>query len=165
MITWEPDLPEYDKTWYTWPMPFSPIYFSISFQVWLRFFLFVWFSMFPKNFNFFDEFSVYFSQFLSALLSFERLWSFFFKLYFLINLSLQGNARRLLEKRCDGNSRLGRLSKLGLAPVLWFIILLLLVTYVNSVILGIFHYLFVTLYFYSYHQDYTAMSPCLTFLI
>ncbi|KAB5514607.1 hypothetical protein DKX38_028513 [Salix brachista] len=47
-----------------------------------------------------------------------------------------GNARRLLEKRCDGNSRLGRLSKLGLAPVLWFIILLLLVTYVNSVILA-----------------------------
>ncbi|KAJ6435752.1 hypothetical protein OIU84_000883 [Salix udensis] len=47
-----------------------------------------------------------------------------------------GNARRLLEKRCDGNSRLGRLSKLGLAPVLWFIILLLLGTYVNSVILA-----------------------------
>ncbi|KAF9662829.1 hypothetical protein SADUNF_Sadunf18G0094900 [Salix dunnii] len=49
---------------------------------------------------------------------------------------LQGNARRLLDKRCDGNSRLGRLSKLGLAPVLWLIILLLLVTYVNSVILA-----------------------------
>ncbi|KAG8639344.1 hypothetical protein MANES_14G119200v8 [Manihot esculenta] len=46
-----------------------------------------------------------------------------------------GNARRLLDKRCDGNSRLGRISKLGLAPVLWSIILLLLVTYVNSVIL------------------------------
>ncbi|KAG6739937.1 hypothetical protein POTOM_057558 [Populus tomentosa] len=47
-----------------------------------------------------------------------------------------GNARRLLDKQCDGNSRLGRLSKLGLAPVLWFIILLLLVTYVHSVILA-----------------------------
>ncbi|XP_011017904.1 PREDICTED: protein S-acyltransferase 24-like [Populus euphratica] len=47
-----------------------------------------------------------------------------------------GNARRLLDKQCDGNSRLGRLSKLGLAPVLCFIILLLLVTYVHSVILA-----------------------------
>ncbi|KAF2310566.1 hypothetical protein GH714_014522 [Hevea brasiliensis] len=46
-----------------------------------------------------------------------------------------GNARRLLDKRCDGNSRLGRLSKLGLAPVLWSIILLLLVTYIHSVIM------------------------------
>ncbi|XVF88270.1 hypothetical protein PTKIN_Ptkin19aG0036700 [Pterospermum kingtungense] len=45
-----------------------------------------------------------------------------------------GNARRLLEKRCDGNSRLGRLSKLGLAPILWCVILLLLVTYTQSVI-------------------------------
>ncbi|KAF5749581.1 hypothetical protein HS088_TW04G01551 [Tripterygium wilfordii] len=47
-----------------------------------------------------------------------------------------GNARRLLEKRCDGNSRLGRLSKLGLAPILWFIILLLLMTYIHSVIMA-----------------------------
>ncbi|KAK6236126.1 hypothetical protein SCA6_011463 [Theobroma cacao] len=47
-----------------------------------------------------------------------------------------GNARRLLEKRCDGNSRLGRLSKLGLAPILWCIILLLLVTYTQSVIMA-----------------------------
>ncbi|TYI14098.1 hypothetical protein ES332_A08G102200v1 [Gossypium tomentosum] len=45
-----------------------------------------------------------------------------------------GNARRLLEKRCDGNSRLGRLSKLSLAPVLLFIILVMLVTYTQSVI-------------------------------
>ncbi|KAE8654504.1 Protein S-acyltransferase 24 [Hibiscus syriacus] len=45
-----------------------------------------------------------------------------------------GNARRLLEKRCDRNSRLGRLSKLSLAPVLWFIILVMLVTYTQSVI-------------------------------
>ncbi|KAF3569372.1 hypothetical protein DY000_02018358 [Brassica cretica] len=29
-----------------------------------------------------------------------------------------GNARRLLEKRCDGSTPLGKLSKLGLAPVL-----------------------------------------------
>ncbi|GAV82080.1 zf-DHHC domain-containing protein/Ank_2 domain-containing protein [Cephalotus follicularis] len=47
-----------------------------------------------------------------------------------------GNARRLLEKRCDGNSRLGQLSKLGLAPMLWFVILLLLVTYTHSIIMA-----------------------------
>ncbi|PPD98961.1 hypothetical protein GOBAR_DD04007 [Gossypium barbadense] len=47
---------------------------------------------------------------------------------------IAGNARRLLEKRCDGNSRLGRLSKLSLAPVLLFIILVMLVTYTQSVI-------------------------------
>ncbi|KAJ6912849.1 hypothetical protein NC651_015338 [Populus alba x Populus x berolinensis] len=47
-----------------------------------------------------------------------------------------GNARRLLDKQCDGNNRLGRLSKLGLAPVLWFIIILLLLIYVHSVILA-----------------------------
>ncbi|KAF9679730.1 hypothetical protein SADUNF_Sadunf06G0044800 [Salix dunnii] len=49
---------------------------------------------------------------------------------------LQGNARRLLDKQCDGNNRLGRLSKLGLAPVLWFIIILLLLIYIYSVILA-----------------------------
>ncbi|XP_010520556.1 PREDICTED: protein S-acyltransferase 24-like isoform X1 [Tarenaya hassleriana] len=47
-----------------------------------------------------------------------------------------GNSRRMLEKRCDGNSTLGRLSKLGLAPILWFIILLLLLIYTNSVVLA-----------------------------
>ncbi|KAF5945877.1 hypothetical protein HYC85_016105 [Camellia sinensis] len=47
-----------------------------------------------------------------------------------------GNARRLLDKRCDGNSRLGRLSKLGLAPFLWCIIFLLLVTYIHAVIMA-----------------------------
>lgn len=46
-----------------------------------------------------------------------------------------GNARRLLDKRWDGNSRLGQLSKLGLAPVLWCIIFLSLVIYVHSVIM------------------------------
>ncbi|KAK1392723.1 S-acyltransferase [Heracleum sosnowskyi] len=46
-----------------------------------------------------------------------------------------GNARRLLDKHWDGNSRLGQLSKLGLAPILWCIIFLLLVTYVHSVIM------------------------------
>lgn len=51
---------------------------------------------------------------------------------------MQGNARRLLDKRCDGNSRLGKISKLGLAPVLWCIIFVLLVTYIHSVILGIY---------------------------
>ncbi|OMO61697.1 Zinc finger, DHHC-type, palmitoyltransferase [Corchorus olitorius] len=47
-----------------------------------------------------------------------------------------GNARRLLEKRCDGNSRLGRLSKLGLAPILWCTIFLMLTTYIHSVIMA-----------------------------
>ncbi|XP_054804837.1 protein S-acyltransferase 24-like isoform X2 [Prosopis cineraria] len=47
-----------------------------------------------------------------------------------------GNARRLLDRRCDGNSHLGKISKLGLAPVLWCIIFLLLVTYIHSVILA-----------------------------
>ncbi|KAL5985615.1 hypothetical protein ACLOJK_027601 [Asimina triloba] len=32
------------------------------------------------------------------------------------NVHMQGNARRLLEKRWDANSRLGKISKLGLAP-------------------------------------------------
>ncbi|KAF5175963.1 S-acyltransferase [Thalictrum thalictroides] len=48
-----------------------------------------------------------------------------------------GNARRLFDKRFDGNSRLGKLSKLGLAPVLWCIIFVLLVTYIHSVILDV----------------------------
>ncbi|XP_027070621.1 protein S-acyltransferase 24 [Coffea arabica] len=47
-----------------------------------------------------------------------------------------GNARKLLDKRCDGNSRLGKLSKLGLAPVLWCTIFSLLVTYTHSVIMA-----------------------------
>ena len=51
---------------------------------------------------------------------------------------LQGNARRLLDKRWDGNSRLGKFSKLGLAPILWCLIFVLLVTYTQSVIIGIF---------------------------
>ncbi|CAA3021614.1 S-acyltransferase 24 [Olea europaea subsp. europaea] len=45
-----------------------------------------------------------------------------------------GNARRLFDKQCDGNSRLGKLSKLGLAPILWCIIFLLLVTYIHSAV-------------------------------
>ncbi|KAH0450729.1 hypothetical protein IEQ34_021421 [Dendrobium chrysotoxum] len=47
-----------------------------------------------------------------------------------------GNARRLFDKRCDGNSYFGRLSKLGLAPFLWCIIISMLVTYINSVVTG-----------------------------
>ncbi|KAF8393113.1 hypothetical protein HHK36_021354 [Tetracentron sinense] len=51
-------------------------------------------------------------------------------------LILQGNARRLLDNRCDGNSRFGRLSKLGLAPILWCIICVLLVIYTHAVIMA-----------------------------
>ncbi|XP_015879572.2 protein S-acyltransferase 24 [Ziziphus jujuba] len=47
-----------------------------------------------------------------------------------------GNARRLLDNRCDGNSRLGKISKLGLAPILWCLIFVLLVTYIHSVIMA-----------------------------
>ncbi|KAI3811240.1 hypothetical protein L1987_20959 [Smallanthus sonchifolius] len=47
-----------------------------------------------------------------------------------------GNARRVLDKRWDGNSILGRFSKLGLAPALVCIIFVLLMTYINSVIMA-----------------------------
>ncbi|KAL1531301.1 protein S-acyltransferase [Salvia divinorum] len=46
-----------------------------------------------------------------------------------------GNARRLFDKRWDNNSFLGRLSKLGLAPILWCIVFLMLATYMHSVII------------------------------
>ncbi|GAB2300273.1 Protein S-acyltransferase 24 [Dionaea muscipula] len=45
-----------------------------------------------------------------------------------------GNARRLLDRRWDGNRWFGKLSKLGLAPLLWCVILMMLVLYMNSVI-------------------------------
>ncbi|VFQ62971.1 unnamed protein product [Cuscuta campestris] len=47
-----------------------------------------------------------------------------------------GNARKLFEKRFDGNHSLGKLSKLGFAPFLWCIIFLLLVTYIHSVVMA-----------------------------
>ncbi|GJS52377.1 putative ribonuclease H-like domain-containing protein [Tanacetum coccineum] len=47
-----------------------------------------------------------------------------------------GNARRVLDKRWDGTSTLGRFSKLGLAPALLCVIVLLLMTYINSVIMA-----------------------------
>ncbi|XP_047939301.1 LOW QUALITY PROTEIN: protein S-acyltransferase 24-like [Salvia hispanica] len=45
-----------------------------------------------------------------------------------------GNARRLFDKRWDNNSCLGKLSKLGLAPILWCIVFLMLAIYIHSVI-------------------------------
>ncbi|KAK1418450.1 hypothetical protein QVD17_27595 [Tagetes erecta] len=45
-----------------------------------------------------------------------------------------GNARKLFEKRYEG--AFGRLSKLGLAPALLFVIFGLLLTYINSVIMA-----------------------------
>ncbi|XP_076885446.1 protein S-acyltransferase 24-like [Bidens hawaiensis] len=45
-----------------------------------------------------------------------------------------GNARKLLEKRTEG--AFGRLSKLGLAPALLFVIFALLLTYINSVVMA-----------------------------
>ncbi|XP_051152494.1 protein S-acyltransferase 24-like [Andrographis paniculata] len=45
-----------------------------------------------------------------------------------------GNARRLYDRQWDNKSLIGKLSKLGFAPLLLGVILLLLVTYINSVI-------------------------------
>ncbi|XP_010913354.1 protein S-acyltransferase 24 [Elaeis guineensis] len=47
-----------------------------------------------------------------------------------------GNARRLFDRRCDANNHLGKLSKLGLAPALWCIVIAMLVTYIRSVVSG-----------------------------
>ncbi|KAL6558422.1 Protein S-acyltransferase 24 [Orobanche minor] len=47
-----------------------------------------------------------------------------------------GNARKLFDKRWDNNSVLGKISKLGLAPLLWCIIFLLLMAYIHSVIMA-----------------------------
>ncbi|GFP89369.1 protein s-acyltransferase 24 [Phtheirospermum japonicum] len=49
---------------------------------------------------------------------------------------LRGNARKLFDKRWDSNSFLGKLSKLGLAPLLWCIIFMMLVAYIHSVIMA-----------------------------
>ncbi|KAG0499170.1 hypothetical protein HPP92_003861 [Vanilla planifolia] len=46
-----------------------------------------------------------------------------------------GNARRLFDRRCE-NSCFRKLSKLGLAPLLWCIIISLLGTYIHSVVAG-----------------------------
>ncbi|TVU01986.1 hypothetical protein EJB05_52521, partial [Eragrostis curvula] len=46
------------------------------------------------------------------------------------------NARRVHERGCGGNSYFGKLSKFGLAPVLWCIIIGLLFIYIHSIILG-----------------------------
>ncbi|KAG8070056.1 hypothetical protein GUJ93_ZPchr0006g46383 [Zizania palustris] len=47
-----------------------------------------------------------------------------------------GNARRVYERGCGGNSYFGKLSKLGLAPLLWCIIIGLIFIYVHAVISG-----------------------------
>ncbi|TYJ32111.1 hypothetical protein E1A91_A05G014700v1 [Gossypium mustelinum] len=47
-----------------------------------------------------------------------------------------GNARRLYKKGCDGNNNFGQLSKLRLSPVLWCSSLLLMVTYIQSVLMA-----------------------------
>uniref|UniRef100_J3MG81 S-acyltransferase n=1 Tax=Oryza brachyantha TaxID=4533 RepID=J3MG81_ORYBR len=46
------------------------------------------------------------------------------------------NAKRVYDRGCDGNTSFGKLSKLGLAPVLWCMIIGLLATYIHSVISG-----------------------------
>ncbi|XP_031481616.1 protein S-acyltransferase 24-like isoform X2 [Nymphaea colorata] len=47
------------------------------------------------------------------------------------------NAKRLLDNRCDGDRHLRKLMRLGLAPVLWFMIIVLLATYIHSVVIGL----------------------------
>lgn len=46
---------------------------------------------------------------------------------------MQGNARRVFERRWDAKGPLGRFTKLGLTPVLWLIIIALLLLFINSV--------------------------------
>lgn len=46
------------------------------------------------------------------------------------------NARRVFSNRGDGKSRLGRITKMGLVPVLSLFIIAMLVTYVKSVIIS-----------------------------
>lgn len=46
---------------------------------------------------------------------------------------MQGNARRVFERRWDAKGPLGRFAKLGLTPVLWLIIIALLLLFINSV--------------------------------
>ena len=50
---------------------------------------------------------------------------------------LQGNARRVHERGCGGNGYFGKLSKIGLAPLLWCIIIVLIFVYIHAIILGI----------------------------
>ncbi|CAN6163315.1 unnamed protein product [Urochloa humidicola] len=44
------------------------------------------------------------------------------------------NARRVYDRGCGANTKFGKLSKLGLAPLLWCIIIGMLITYIHSVI-------------------------------
>ncbi|XP_051203261.1 protein S-acyltransferase 24 [Lolium perenne] len=46
------------------------------------------------------------------------------------------NARRVYDRGCNGNATFVKLSKLGLAPLLWCIAIVLLTTYIHSVIAG-----------------------------
>ncbi|KAL5664699.1 hypothetical protein ACJX0J_024807, partial [Zea mays] len=46
-----------------------------------------------------------------------------------------GNARSIHERGCVGNSYFVKLSKIGLAPLLWCIIIALMVVYIHSIIL------------------------------
>uniref|UniRef100_A0ACD5Z8H6 Uncharacterized protein n=1 Tax=Avena sativa TaxID=4498 RepID=A0ACD5Z8H6_AVESA len=46
------------------------------------------------------------------------------------------NARRVYDRGCKGNATFVKLSKLGLAPLLWCIAIVMLATYIHSVIAG-----------------------------
>jgi hypothetical protein len=47
---------------------------------------------------------------------------------------VQSNARRVFNNRESANRGIMKITKLGLVPILWVLIIGLLVTYVNSVI-------------------------------
>ncbi|CAD6336091.1 unnamed protein product [Miscanthus lutarioriparius] len=51
-------------------------------------------------------------------------------------LTAPDNARRVHDRGCGANTRFGKLSKLGLAPLLWCTIIGMLITYIHSVISG-----------------------------
>ena len=48
---------------------------------------------------------------------------------------MQSNARRVFNNREDAKSGIMKITKLGLVPILWALIIGLLVTYINSVII------------------------------
>ncbi|CAN6449913.1 unnamed protein product [Victoria cruziana] len=47
------------------------------------------------------------------------------------------NAKRLLDNRYDEDRHVRKFVRLGLAPVLWFMIIVLLATYIHSVVIGL----------------------------
>ncbi|GJM97876.1 hypothetical protein PR202_ga14836 [Eleusine coracana subsp. coracana] len=68
------------------------------------------------------------------------------------------NARRVYDRGCGGNTNLEKLSKIGLAPLLWCIIITMLITYIHSVISGCFYCLTLTFAFHRKDPGYINMN-------